>query len=188
MISHCLIVGNRSTAPDSGAIYCIDSNAVFTQCTVADNVSPDSGAALYALESDIILTNTILWANTPREILMAGSGDSLITYADVENGWPGPGNMDADPLFAQPGGWDPNGTPADPQDDIWVPGDYHLRSWAGRWDPVGRSWIEDDATSPAVDAGDPFSPVADEPAPNGSRVNLGAYGGTPQASKSASDR
>jgi parallel beta-helix repeat protein len=42
----------------------------------------------------------------------------------------------------------------------------------------------DAATSPAIDAGDPADPFANEPAPNGNALNLGAYGNTPQASLS----
>lgn len=37
------------------------------------------------------------------------------------------------------------------------------------------------AGSPAINAGDPSSPVLDEPEPNGGRRNLGAYGGTSEA-------
>jgi len=187
-IAHCLIVGNHAIAPNSAAVFCIDSNAVFTHCTIADNVSPASGAALYLLDSGVVLTNAILWANGAPPVLAAGDSDPSITYTDVKGGWPGLGNIDADPLFAQPGRWDPNGTPADPQDDIWFAGDYHLKSSAGRWDPAGRCWIGDNATSPCLNAGDPFSPVADESPPNGGRINMGAYGGTPQASKSPSDQ
>lgn len=36
-------------------------------------------------------------------------------------------------------------------------------------------------TSPALDAGDPADAVGEEPAPNGSRIDLGAYGGTKNA-------
>ena len=42
--------------------------------------------------------------------------------------YPGAGNVDMDPLFVDPGGWDDNGTPADPDDDFWVDGDYHLQA------------------------------------------------------------
>jgi len=35
--------------------------------------------------------------------------------------------------------------------------------------------------SPCIDAGDPDTPVGDEPEPNGQRINLGAYGGTSEA-------
>ena len=103
--------------------------------------------------------------------------------------WPGEGNIDTDPLFAAPGWWaapvDPS-TPLQPssRDSVWVDGDYHLRSEAGRWDLVLEVWVEDEITSPCVDAGDPEMPFDGEPEPNGSRINMGAYGGTAEASKS----
>jgi hypothetical protein len=107
-----------------------------------------------------------------------------VEYSDVHGGWPGEGNIDVDPLFAAPGYWDPNGTPDDLNDDFWVEGDYHLRSQAGRWDSISEDWVIDEVTSPCIDAGDPTSPLGDEPFPHGGRINMGAYGGTAEASKS----
>ncbi len=43
-------------------------------------------------------------------------------------------------------------------------GDYHMQSG-----------------SPAIDTGDPFSPFDAEPDPNGCRLNMGAFGNTPDA-------
>jgi len=91
--------------------------------------------------------------------------------------------IQTDPLFAQEGSWNLNGTP-DFLDDIWIDGDYHLKSQAGRWDPNSQSWVQDEVTSPCIDAGDPNTPIGDEPFPNGGRINMGAYGGTSEASKS----
>ncbi len=55
---------------------------------------------------------------------------------------------------------------------------------AGRWERENRPrWVEDNVTSPCIDAGDPLSPAGDEPEPNGRRINMGAYGGTAEASK-----
>jgi len=96
----------------------------------------------------------------------------------------GPGNVEVDPCFVDAGYWDPNGTPDDPNDDYFVEGDYHLKSQAGRWDPARESWVQDEVTSPCIDAGDPNSPIGEEPFPNGGRINMGAYGGTAEASKS----
>ncbi len=42
----------------------------------------------------------------------------------------------------------------------------------------------DEVTSPCIDAGDPMSPIGLEPFPNGGIINMGAYGGTSEASKS----
>jgi hypothetical protein len=46
------------------------------------------------------------------------------------------------------------------------------------------SWKTDATSSPCLDKGDPASPFDLEPAPNGGRVDLGAYGDSAQASKS----
>jgi hypothetical protein len=61
---------------------------------------------------------------------------------------------------------------------VW---DYHLKSEAGHWTSSG--WVADAQTSPCIDAGDPASAYGNEPAPNGGRINMGAYGNTSQASK-----
>jgi hypothetical protein len=63
--------------------------------------------------------------------------------------------------------------------------DYHLQSVAGHWETGLQVWTDDPATSSCIDAGNPTSPYANEPMPNGGRVNLGAYGNTPEASKSS---
>jgi hypothetical protein len=62
--------------------------------------------------------------------------------------------------------------------------DYHLKSHGGRWDADHQNWVLDDVTSPCIDAVDPASPVGGEPFPSGGKINMGAYGGTPEASKS----
>jgi parallel beta-helix repeat protein len=104
----------------------------------------------------------------------------------------GPGSISVDPYFAKPGYWadivDPNVIvePNNPN-AVWVDGDYHLKSQAGRYLPSTQAWIEDDVTSPCIDAGDPNSSADLEPSPNGGIINMGAYGGTVEASKSSSN-
>jgi len=94
------------------------------------------------------------------------------------------GNIDIDPCFVESGYWDTNSTPDNWIDDLWMNGDYHLKSQAGRWNPDTSDWARDDVTSPCIDAGDPMSPIGREPFPNGGIVNMGAYGATAEASKS----
>jgi hypothetical protein len=69
-------------------------------------------------------------------------------------------------------------------------GDLHLKSSAGRYDPASlyppessSGWTSDTFGSVCIDAGDPASDYSLEQAPNGARINMGAYGGTEQASK-----
>ena len=59
-----------------------------------------------------------------------------------------------------------------------------MKSQSGRWDPNIVSWVQDDVTSPCIDTGDPNSEWAGEIWPHGKRINMGAYGGTRQASMS----
>jgi beta propeller repeat protein/parallel beta-helix repeat protein len=129
-----------------------------TNCTIAGNLK--SGIQ----DSMPTVTNSIVYFNGDAQI------DNIIgtvTYSDVQGSFQGAGNIDADPLFA----------------DL-ANGDYHLKSQAGRWHPGSETWISDDMTSYCIDAGDPASAIGLEPSPNGAVINMGAYGGTTQASKS----
>lgn len=123
-------------------------------------------ACLEPLQKDLpvpsaAIINTILWGSDDA-IYVSKHVQVNVTYSDIQGGWPGKGNIDVDPLFANPVNWSPD-TPHD-SNDPWVAGDYHLKSQAGRWDPN--------------------SPVGEEPFPNGGRINMGAYGGTAEACKS----
>jgi hypothetical protein len=124
------------------------------------------------------MKNCIIYYSSP---VIVGSGAALnISYCDLEGGldgvygggtvnW-GAGNIDTDPCFARLG----NGQ---------VESDYHVKSQAGRWEAVSGSWVKDDVTSGCIDAGDPNNDVGDEVHPNGGIINMGAYGGTAEASK-----
>jgi len=99
-------------------------------------------------------------------------GILLLSEEDSNVNW-GPGNINVDPYVVRVGDWFGE-----------LKGDYHLKSQAGRWNPMSETWVQDDVTSPCIDAGAPMSVIGHEPFPNGGRVNIGAYGGTPEASKS----
>ena len=193
-ISHCVVVGNRcadpqSSDPSGGVVYCVNSNALLENCTIADNYGGVDGAGLYLVRSDVGVSNCIIWGNMPQNILVESGDGPIVGYTDIFRGWPGPGNTDREPAFAFPGYWADRNDPdmaVEPThaDAIWIDGDYHVMSTAGRWDPLDEAWVIDETTSPCVDAGDPDASWENEPRPNGGRINLGAYGGTAQASMS----
>ena len=114
-----------------------------------------------------VIKNSII---TDVDYLVYGSGTQPVTtytcfWANGFSALSGTGNFTADPLFA---GGD----------------DYHIKSTGGRWDPVTELWVIDAVASPCIDTGDPIDDYSTEPAPNGGRINVGAYGNTAEASKS----
>jgi hypothetical protein len=123
------------------------------------------GIESYA-ESVPDISNTILWDNTDGDLFGCRA-----SYSCIERGSEGAGNISEDPLFVD----------ADS-------GDYHIRSERGRYWPRFDIWVLDRATSPCVDAGDPQAEVSKEPMPNGGRINIGANGGTAEASLSPSEQ
>lgn len=192
-VSRCVFSGNRTSSGDGGAM-CLqyENSATIVSCTFHGNYAEHEGGgisnAINQCPSANLLMNCILWGNSPDEIVPL-TPDMHVTHCSIEGGWPGEGNIDADPLFAAPGRWahaEDLTTDVDPDDPnaVWVGGDYHLKSQAGRWDSARQTWVQDDITSPCIDAGDPNNPVGEEPLPNGGRINMGAYGGTAEASKS----
>jgi hypothetical protein len=189
--ANCLFDGNRATS-HIGALRNYD-RLVLTNCTFAGNRSPD-GEVFQAVGGhgapvDIALRNCIVWGRPHGlDAEQPWLSNAVVTYSDIEGGYPGTGNIDADPLFADPGRWDLSDTPDDLSDDVWIESDCHLKSRAGRWDPVVGVWVQDEASSPCIDAGGPGEAVSEEPLPNGGRVNMGAYGGTAEASKSYLNR
>ena len=189
-ISNCLIVGNRAIDPNGGgSASCLDSNAVFKNCTFSGNYGGLQGAGLLIYDSNVTIVNSILWGNYAEVSVVSGSLPSII-YSDIQGGWPGTGNMDEPPLFAEPGYWaridtpDVQAEPSDP-DAVWIDGDYHLLSEFGRCLPGQDEWVFDEVSSVCIDSGHPSNSLGEEPFPNGGLINMGAYGGTPQASVSS---
>jgi hypothetical protein len=162
-LTNCLFTSNSATR--GAAVFNGESTATLRNCTFSQNIAKASSGAISSYwDSTTRVSNCILWGDQRGEIHLAG-GTITVTCSNVQGGWPGEGNIDVDPLFADPSN-----------------GDFHLKSQTGHWSHLG--WITDNVTSPCIDAGDPLSPAGDEPEPNGLRINMGAYGGTAEASKS----
>lgn len=192
ILTNCLIADNVAYCqnglyglgvPDGlgGGIFNSNSTPTLTNCTLSGNCAGDSTGGIYSLDGMITLRNCIVWGNSPSQI----SGDAIVSYSNIQGSWPGECNLDVDPLFARPGHLKYGVTVNSISDDLWVDGDYHLRSQAGRWDSYNNAWKIDTVTSPCIDAGAPTSPIGLEPFPNGGMINMGAYGGTVEASMSA---
>ncbi|UCG56163.1 MAG: right-handed parallel beta-helix repeat-containing protein [Phycisphaerales bacterium] len=188
VIENCVIVGNTSEGP-GGAIVCgteLGDGPLIRGTIIAHNrntaVAESGGYG--GSRGDPHIQSCLFYDNAGGDFYDYDT-DTTSTGAEQINAFErASANIDGDPCFASLGYWDPNGTPDDPNDDFWVDGDYQLRSQAGRWEPGSKSWVKDHVTSPCIDAGDPTAPIGLERFPNGGVVNIGAYGGTAEASKS----
>jgi len=209
-IANSILSGNASQR--GSVIYNYDCNLTFTNCTIVQNatrfytdyipkgnnipddyINPpeDELPDFNPVPSRLELVNCII-RDEAISILDDENPLIKIEYSNIRGDIGGEGNIDADPLFVNPGHWaDVNApnivTEADDPNAVWVNGDYHLKSQAGRWDPISRNWVIDNVTSPCIDAGNPNSPLGDEPQPNGNKINMGTYGGSSQASISLPD-
>ena len=178
---NCVISNN--TAEIGGGLCAGASNdntaelVIITNCTIAHNSlsagqsASSTGGGIHSVSSNITIRNSIVWYNDGVPVMLVDpASSSPVLYSCIEGGYPGQGNIDSDPLFASSGG-----------------SDYHLRSVFGRYEPSSDSWVNDSEYeySPCIDAGDPQDPVGAEPLTNGKRINMGAYGGTAEASKGA---
>jgi hypothetical protein len=166
LLANCIFSRNQADWYGGGTHEAASATTLLN-CTFSSNSAVWGGGAVHNFQgSRPRLTNCILWGDTPDEIFV-DSGEPSVSYSNVQGGWYGETNVNSDPNFAEAEN-----------------GDVRLKSQAGRWDPVFLTWVQDNVSSPCIDAGDIDSPIGAEPEPNSGRINMGAFGGTAEASKS----
>lgn len=85
-------------------------SATITNSTLSNNWASSTGTGIFISSSgysdDLRMSNSIVWGNGGNPVTVVSSSPhcggmptSTVEYSLVEGGWPGPGNIDADPLF-----------------------------------------------------------------------------------------
>ena len=152
-LTNCIINGN--SADYAAGLRCGRSSPALANCVLSGNMASSyaGGGISTFLSSYPVLTNCILWGDTPDEVYNEPSnpGDPTLTYCNVLGGWSGQGNINAPPLFRYIRGFDyvlgPNSSCIDA-------GDPTIRDGISDWHPRWPDWY-----------------------PNGPRSDMGAYGG-----------
>ena len=97
----CTFSGNSAIQWGAG-LYFDSSDPTVTNCSFALNTAVNgSGVGLNNGPSEITMTNCILW-DGGDEISNLDGSKLMVTYTDVQGGFPGTGNIDADPMFVDP--------------------------------------------------------------------------------------
>ena len=141
-LTNCIFSGNAAVAPyaKGGAVYSNNGSPTFTNCTFSGSAASGiyaDGGGVYSLNASTRLANCILWGNTATtdgsQIRQVTGGTTTVTYSDVQGGFTGTGNIDADPWFLR--------SPSSGADSKWGTSD----------DDYGDLRVQ--LNSPAVDAG-----------------------------------
>ncbi|MEN6641577.1 MAG: right-handed parallel beta-helix repeat-containing protein [Armatimonadia bacterium] len=162
-----------NAATYGGGVFCFNyASPLLTNNTISGNTATYGGGVSCVGSSGPIIENSIIAFSSNGGGLYVdvtlypdNPCQPVITYSDVYGNvggeyvnWPDQtgtnGNICLDPCFVSA-----------------AQSKFYLRSQAGHWN--GAAWVNDTVTSPCIDAGDPASPFANEPAPNGGRMNMG---------------
>jgi len=212
LASYSVIQRNIVTQVDSGSAILLNDyfsyRSLTVPCEVKNNifVSSNANGICVGVSKGPVLKNNIVLASGTGKFCVSTYDALAIEASDYNDLFPSGGakvgniyqyeastldewqsaigwdihSISADPMFVDPDG--PDNIAGNADDD------YHLKSTEGRWDPAANGgvggWVKDDVNSPCIDAGNPADSFTLEPSPNGGRINIGAYGGTAEASKS----
>jgi len=97
-VTNCTFSGNTSNI-QGGGMYNLLSNPTVTNCTFSGN-SASAGGGMFNNVSIPTVTNCILWNDSPDEFSNAST--PAVAYSNIQGGFPGTGNIDADPVFVDP--------------------------------------------------------------------------------------
>ena len=136
-LTNSVVAGNRAAG-----VWTDIADAVVTNCTFVGN---QGEATSWGQQSTLELRNSILWMNGREH------------SASLEES-----NCTEDPLFVRNGFWQDFGTPDDPTDDSWFPGDFRLRHGS----PCHSSGSLENA---------PSTDIVGNPRPCGDGIDMGAY-------------
>ena len=98
-----------NSASYGGGMYNYLSSPTLVNVTFSGNSASYGGGMYNVLFISPALTNCILWGNTAPngpQIYNAGTGSTTVTYSDIQGGYSGTGNINADPEFVDPDGAD----------------------------------------------------------------------------------
>ncbi len=111
-VINCTFIGNTATGQGGGMLN-QGVSATMINCTFSGNTADFGGGGMYNFQTTPTVINCVLWNNSPDEIFNVNGG-AFVSFSDVQGGYPGEGNIDADPLFVDPDNGDLRVLPGSP--------------------------------------------------------------------------
>ena len=179
-VTNCIFSGNEADE-SGGGMYNLNSSPTVINCIFSGNIAWGSGAGMFNIQSSPMVLNCTFSAN------VANSGGGMFNYLStptITNSilWGNSASQGNEILNV-------SNFPVVSYCDIQQPSDTYPGIGNINADPLFVNEATDNfhlqIASPCVDAGDPASDFSMEPNPNGDRINIGAYGGTPEATRSS---
>lgn len=117
IFSNNIIFGNEATLWGGGGIWVVHyrfaanvvaPNPLLINNTIINNSTTGigSGILVSGTESNAVVRNIILWGNSGVPIATESGASIKVRYSDVQGGYNGVGNIDADPVFVNSGNGD----------------------------------------------------------------------------------
>jgi hypothetical protein len=103
-VTNCTFTGN-SAGWNGGGMENVSSRPTLTNCTFSGNSAQGGGGISNGDSSSPTVSNCILWGNAAPsgpQIYNDGTSSATVSYSDVQGGWPGISNINANPLFMDP--------------------------------------------------------------------------------------
>ncbi len=100
IVTNCIFTNNHATS--GGGISKMNGSLSLTNCTFAGNSATQFGGGFYHYGDQTTLTNDIFYGDTAKSSgneIYNNSGNVTVQYCDVQGGYAGTGNFDADPQF-----------------------------------------------------------------------------------------
>lgn len=173
-LANCTFSENTATDNGGGMYNGFTSSPTLTNCVFSGNTA-SIGGGMFNSSSSPTLTNCIVWGNSTA--IYDDSNFPVVTYSDIQGGYAGTGNIDADPLFIRNPSMGPDNKLGTEDDDY---GDLRLQAHSPCIDAGSNAAVPDEVTTDL--AGRPrfvdVLDVADTGAGTAPLVDIGAYEAT----------